>query len=63
MIQIECTLFKKIYNVKKICRYRAEMPRNAKQVFTAYTSDIDKTIYWIYSTDSGILYAKKSPCN
>lgn len=63
MIQIECTLFKKVYNVKKICKSCSEMPKTAKQRYTAYTSDIDKTIYWIYSTDSGVLYAKKSPTN
>lgn len=51
-IQI-CTLLKKEYKVKKICKV-SDMPKNANYYTTAYT---DNGVVNIYRTDAGILYS------
>jgi hypothetical protein len=60
MIEIHCALFNKVYKVKKICLKHSEIPNNANMFYTAYTNDINKTVYDIYMTINGVLYAKKN---
>lgn len=55
MIQINCQLFKKTFEVKKVCKV-SEMPKSAQFYFTAY---FDKQSQEIYRTPNGVLYAKK----
>jgi hypothetical protein len=63
MTEIKCSLFNKVYKVKKVCLKRSEMPKNANYFLTVYTSDTNKTIYNIYMTSNGVLYAIKSITN
>ncbi len=60
MIEIHCTLLNKTYKVKHIVQKSIEIPNNAILHATAFTGDIDKTVYEIFITPNFILYARKS---
>lgn len=54
MIEVNCNISKRTFQVKKICKV-SEMPQSANYFFTAFTTE---GIYDIWRTDAGIFYSK-----